>query len=154
MRARNSKITNLMDLGRYTEAIKECEEMLELCESDNLGIRYTLIGLYCTLEKFNECERLYKKFNEYSAFMMFPMSIMYFKKGDYRKSKKFLKDTNEVNPYIAKYLLNKISMTQNPDNIQYYAPGSKEEASIIISDLFYLLGNVPSFITFMKLEEK
>lgn len=54
MRARNRKITILMDLGRYTEAIKECE-------------------------------KLYKKFNEYSAFMLFPMAIMYFKKGDYKK---------------------------------------------------------------------
>ena len=93
MRARNRKLTILMDLGRYTDAIKECEEMLKLCESDNLGIRYTLIGLYCTLEKFEECEKLYKKFNEYSAFMLFPMAIMYFKKGDYKKSKKFLKKT-------------------------------------------------------------
>lgn len=104
MRARNRKLTILMDLGRYTDAIKECEEMLNLCESDNLGIRYTLIGLYCTLEKFEECEKLYKKFNEYSAFMLFPMAIMYFKKGDYKKSKKFLKDVQEANPYIIKIL--------------------------------------------------
>ena len=154
MRARNRKLTILMDLGRYTDAIKECEEMLNLCESDNLGIRYTLIGLYCTLEKFEECEKLYKKFNEYSAFMLFPMAIMYFKKGDYKKSKKFLKDVQEANPYIIKILKNDIAMIDNSEDIEYYAPGSKEEASIIITDLFYLLGSVPSFITFMEIELK
>ena len=141
MRARNRKLTILMDLGRYTDAIKECEEMLNLCESDNLGIRYTLIGLYCTLEKFEECEKLYKKFKEYSAFMFFPMAIMYFKKGDYKKSKKFI-------------LKNDMAMIGNSEDIEYYAPGSKEEASIIITDLLYLLGSVPSFITFMEIELK
>ena len=35
-----------------------------------------------------ECEKLYKKFNEYSAFMLFPMAIMYFKKGDYKNDSK------------------------------------------------------------------
>lgn len=154
MRARNRKITILMDLGRYTEAIKECEEMLRLCENDNLGIRYTLIGLYCILEKFEECEKLYKKFNEYSAFMLFPMAIMYFKKGDYKKSKKFLKDVQEVNSHIIKILKNDIAMLANSEDIEYYAPGSIEEASIIVTDLLYLLGSVPSFITFMNLELK
>ena len=154
MRARNRKITILMDLGRYTEAIKECEEMLNLCENDNLGIRYTLMGLYCILEKFEECEKLYKKFNEYSAFMLFPMAITYFKKGDYKKSKKFLKDVQEVNSNIIKILKNDIDMLANSEDIEYYAPGSIEEASIIITDLLYLLGSVPSFITFMNLELK
>ena len=154
MRAKTRKITILMDLGRYTEAIKECEEMLRLCESDNLGIRYTLIGLYCVLEKFEECEKIYKKFNEYSAFMLFPMAIMYFKKGDYKKSKKFLTDTQKVNPYIIQILKNEIAMLGNADEIEYYAPGSMEEASIIVDDLLYLLGSVPSFITFMNLEIK
>ena len=154
MRARSMKLNILMNLGRYTDAIKECEEMLKLCESDNLGIRYTLIGLYCTLEKFEECEKLYKKFNEYSAAMLFPMAIMYFRKGDYKKSKKFLRDVQEVNPYIIKILKNDIDMIDNLEDIEYYAPGSKEEASIIITDLFYLLESVPFFIRFMEIELK
>lgn len=154
MRARNRKLTILEDLGRYTEAIKECEEMLKLCESDNLGIRHTLMWLYCILEKFDECEKLYKKFGEHSAFMLFPMAIMYFKKGDYKKSKKFLKETQAENPYIIEILKNNITMIKNENEIEYYAPGSIEEASIIISDLLCLLGSVPSFITYMELEIK
>ena len=154
MRARSKKITILIDLGRYTEAINECEEMLKLCESDNLGIRYTLIGLYCALEKFEECEKLYKKYNEDSVFMLFPMAIMNFKKGNYKETKKFLKDVQEINPYIIKILKNEISMQKNADDIEYYAPGSMEEASIIINDLLYLLWSVPSFITFIEIEIK
>ena len=153
MRARNMKITILMELGRYTDAIKECEEMLNLCESDNLGIRYTLIGLYCSLEKFDECEKLYNKFNEYSAFMLFPMAIMYYKKGDYKKAKKFLKDVQKVNPYILRIIKNDIDMIGNFEDIEYYSHGSNEEAIIVITDLFYLLGSVPSFITFINIDK-
>lgn len=36
----------------------------------NTGIRYILIGLYCILEKFEDCEKLYNKFNDESAFML------------------------------------------------------------------------------------
>lgn len=77
MRARHNKTITLLELGRYSEAIKECEGLLKLCNSDNTGIRYILIGLYCVLEQFEECEKLYKKFNDDSAFMLFPMAIMY-----------------------------------------------------------------------------
>ena len=47
-----------------------------------------------------------------------------------------------------------MAMIGNSEDIEYYAPGSKEEASIIITDLLYLLGSVPSFITFMEIELK
>ena len=40
-------------------------------------------------------------------------------------------------------------MIDNLEDIEYYAPGSKEEASIIITDLFYLLESVQFFIRFM-----
>lgn len=152
MRARNHKITILMDLGRYSEAVEECEDMLKLCENDNLGIRYTLIGLYCLLERFDECKKLYDMFKEYSAFMLFPMAIMYYKMGDYKKAKKFIRETKQINEYIYKILTNETGIINNSEEIEYYAPGSIEEASIIINDLLYLLGSVPSFIIFMEIE--
>lgn len=61
MRTKHSYMLTLMELGRYTEAIKQGEELLELCESDNLGVRYLIIGLYTVLERFEECESI--KFN-------------------------------------------------------------------------------------------
>lgn len=150
MRARNRKLEILKDLGRYTDAIKECEEMLKLCEGDNLGVRYTLIGLYCFLEKFDECEKLYKKFEDDSAFMLFPMAVMYYKKGDYKKSREILNDVKTVNSYLIKMLRNDIAIIGNSKDIECYAHGSKEEASIIITDLSYLLRSVPLFKKFTK----
>jgi tetratricopeptide (TPR) repeat protein len=148
MRARAKKITILEDLGRYTEAIREYEEMLRLCRSDNLGLRYKLMALYCMLEKFDECEKLYKQYNEESAYMLFLMAFVYFKKGDYRKSKKYIMELNICNKYVYRILNNDSIMIED---VEYYAQGSIEEASMIIEDLFCLLGSTPSIIKFMQI---
>ena len=84
--------------------------------------------------------------------MLFPMAIMYYKMGDYKKAKKFIRETKQINEYIYKILTNETRIINNSEEIEYYAPGSSEEASIIINDLLYLLGSVPSFITFMEIE--
>lgn len=147
MRARNFKVETLMFLGRYREATKECEELLELCESDNIGIRYKLIGLYCFLEEFDKCEKLFKKYNEDSAFMLLPMSIMYYKKGDYKKAEKMLNRLDEENPYI-------IDSIQNNgiygELVEYYEPGSEDEADLVRMEFFYLIASVPSFFSFVE----
>lgn len=152
MRARHNKTITLLELGRYSEAIKECEELLQLCNSDNTGIRYILIGLYCILEKFEQCEKLYKKYNEDSAFMLFPMAIMYFKKGDYKKAKQYLKKTEEQNEFILDFILNENGEFLKGQMSNCYSYGSEEEAFLAIHDLMYLLGSVPSFIVFIEKE--
>lgn len=152
MRSRHNKIVTLLELGRYSEAIKECEELLKLCNSDNTGIRYILIGLYCILEKFEDCENLYKKFNDDSAFMLFPMAIMYFKKGDYKKAKQYLEKTEEQNEFVLDFLLNENGEFLKQHMSDYYSYGSEEEAFLVIHDLMYLLGSVPSFLAFIEKE--
>ena len=120
MRIRYNRLLLLKDLGRYTEAAKDCEELLKLCDSDNLGVRYILMGVYCILEKFEECERLYDKYGN-STYMTFPMAIMYFKKGDYKKAKQYLKKTEENNQFIIDFLLSEngpyITEINNDNNI-------------------------------------
>lgn len=92
-----------------------------------MGIRYILMGLYCILEKFEECEKLYKKYDDESLFMVFIMSIMYFKKGDYKKAKQYLKKSEEQNEFILDFLLDESGefLKEKPD---YYSYGSEEEA--------------------------
>ena len=149
MRARHNKVLALMNLGRYTEAIKECEELLELCTGDNMGIRYILVGLYCALERFDECEKLYEKFGDESLHMVFPMTIMYFKKGDYKKSKQYLKMSQEQNEFVVDFLLSGISEEIAEFNAPFYSPGSEEEAFLVLYDFIYLLMGVPAFLEFV-----
>lgn len=152
MRARYNKILILKELGRYTEAIKECEELLKLCESDNMGVRYILMGLYCVLEKFDECVELFKKYDSDSCFMLFPMAILYFKKGDYKKAKQYLKKVEEQNEFVLDFLLDENGEYSNLSRPEYYSWGSEEEAFLVIYDLFYLLSSIPSFKTFIEEE--
>ena len=156
MRTKHSYMLTLMELGRYTESIKQGEELLELCESDNLGIRYLIIGLYTVLEKFEKAEEIYNKYSDDSAFMLFPLSIMYYKKGDYRKCKKILKEIQESNEYLLNYLTGRKKFTKvKEDEIELsgtYSWGSEAEAYFVIKDNKYLLGTVPAFIEFIESE--
>lgn len=45
-------------------AAKECESMLRLCTSDNLGIRYTLIHIYAYLEEEKTAQKFFEKCGE------------------------------------------------------------------------------------------
>ena len=158
MRTKHCYMLTLMKLGRYTEAIEQGKELLKLCENDNLGIRYLLMGLYAVLERFDECEKLYNKYLDATTFMLFPLSIMYYKKGDYKKSKKLLKKLQESNEYILNYLKHKLKFTKA--EIEYieeegtYTLNSKSEAYIIVNDYKYLLETVPTFIEFVEREFK
>lgn len=149
MRIRHNKMITLLELGRYKEAIKEAEELLELCNNDNLGVRYILISLYCTLEEFEQCEKLYKKFNDDSVEMLLPMAIMYFKQGNYKKTKEYLKKVEVQNEFVIDFLIGEDKETLNSCAVNYYSHGSEEEAFMLLHDLTYLLGSVPSFIAFI-----
>ena len=116
------------------------------------------MGLYTVLEKFEECEKIYKKYSDDSTFMLFPLSIMYYKKGEYRKSKKILKKIQENNEYILDYLKQKIKFTKAKiDNIEdegTYSWGSEAEAYFVVKNYKYLLETAPTFIEFVEREIK
>lgn len=156
MRTKHSYMLTLMELGRYTEAIKQGEELLKLCESDNQGIRYLIMGLYVVLERFEECEKIYNKYSDDSTFMLFPLAVMYYKKGDYRKCKKVLKEIQENNEYLLDYLIGikKFSKAKIEDIEANgtYSWGSEAEAYLLAKDYKYLLETVPSFIEFIERE--
>lgn len=111
----------LIELGRYTEAIKQGEELLELCESDNQGIRYLI-------------------------------------KGDYKKSKKILKNIQGNNEYILEYMKQKTkfakSKIEDIEDEGTYLCGLEEEAYFVLKDYKYLLETVPTLIEFVEREIK
>ncbi len=158
MRTKHSYMLTLMELGRYTEAIKQGEELLKLCESDNQGIRYLIMGLYAVLERFEDCKKIYNKFSDASTFMLFPLAVMYYKKGDYRKCKKVLKEIQEHNEYLLDYLIGMKKFTKSKiENIEMYGTysfGSESEAYFVVKDYKYLLETVPKFIEFVEREIK
>lgn len=133
--------------NKFDEAVKDCEEIIRLNENDNMGIRYSLMNLYCHLNKFDELNKLYNKYPEEDAYMLFPISVMYFKQDNKDKLLETLKEIKDDNKYLIDMLLGKIKNTRHPE---YYSPGSIEEATLIIEDAFYLINDNKDYINYLK----
>lgn len=154
MRTRHAHLRLLIELGRYKLALEECEDLLRLCESDNLGIRYTLCSLYAYFEMFDECEKLCNRYNESSSLMLLPYAIMKYKKGDYENCKKVLKDVKKYNPDLIKLFNDDMALLESDfwtlETTEYYAPESKEEALIAIETNMFLLLSLEHFNEFVS----
>lgn len=105
MRLRSDYIDLLISCAMYRRAIAEGEESIRLNENDNLGIRYQLMHLYVFLEEEEPALNIYRKYGEYEETqMLFPLSILYFKKGDFLKALDYLNRLNQVNKDAKKII--------------------------------------------------
>lgn len=147
LRARSSRLRVYLLINKFDEAIEECEDIIRLNENDNMGIRYSLMNLYCHMNKFDKLDELYNKYPEDSAYMLFPISVMYYKQDKKEELLNKLKELKKANKYLIDMLIGKIKNTKHPE---YYAPGSIEEATLIIEDAFYLINDNKGFIDFLK----
>ena len=72
MRLRHLYMQTLTECGMPRRAARECEELLELCENDNLGVRYDLMHLYAMR---SDSGKLEKYLWEMSSYGYRPFSI-------------------------------------------------------------------------------
>ncbi len=104
MRTRLMHVKGLINACMYRRAVAELEELLNLCISDNVGARFILMNMYCTLEELDAAEKLYKEFPEAEVHMLLPLSLLYFKFGDFRSAKKYLKMLCKSNSSTEEFL--------------------------------------------------
>ena len=98
MRLRQEYMETLKDCGMTRRAIAECEEMLRLCENDNLGVRYTLMHLYALMEEEQPALELHKKYDGHEETqMLLPLSVLYYKQGQWDKAGDYLKRLSKAN---------------------------------------------------------
>lgn len=150
MRLRYHHMEGLISMGRYHQAIKNCEELLELCPGDNMGVRYRLISLYAFLEDEMNAMRLFKRYNkEESLTMHLPISVLYYKLGDEKKAKNYLGKAAQQNPHviktIKKFYKNSGRTSFTTQNEGSYVLGSKEEVEIEMEDSLFLYMSTPGF---------
>jgi len=104
MRVRYTYLHGLIHANMLRPAIAEAEYLLELCESDNLGVRYTLMMLYAVTGNVDEALKLHKKFNSREeSGMLLPLAIAYFCNRDLNKSRSYLKRLKKVNADTLKF---------------------------------------------------
>lgn len=150
MRIRKSYLELLIEQGRFRSAVMEAEELLHLCENDNLGVRYTLMALYSYFEDEDKALELIQKYKEDSAFMVLPLIALYYKKDDSKKMRSYITKLKKRNPDIQEAL--DIIMSGNEDEIfeitsaGMYRPFSMEEVVLAIVECQYLYMTMPHFL--------
>ncbi len=132
MRLCDNYVEALISCGMMGKAITECEEMLRLCENDNLGMRFKLIHLYAYMEEEEKALKLLEKYPDQEvAMMLLPISILYFKRGDWNEAEKYLKRLKKSNKELKKFVKAVVNETLDREmeklNDYGYRPYSIEE---------------------------
>lgn len=118
--------------GKMKLAKAAYEKMLKLCKGDNLGTRYRLMSIYAYFEDEKSALALYKKYPEDSSQFLLPLSLLYYKLGDLKKSGSYLKTLSQVNKDTCKFFQSfKGDNTRLPlseySDVEYYLFNTIEE---------------------------
>lgn len=154
MRLLEKYASHLVQCGQMRLAIAEYEKMLRLCTNDNIGVRYTLMHLYTFLEDEQSALELFNIYPEESTQFLLPLSILYYKLGDLRKSNQYLKKLIAVNEDTYEFFNN-----FTHDTLKYYLsnmspygyrPFTIDEFIIECDENYFLLGSMPEYFVWAK----
>lgn len=148
-------LSALMENGFVTKAIKEGERLLELCKSDNLGVRYDLMHLFALTENKEKAEELFKVYDEeQTSQMMLPLCFLYYKIGETEKAKNFLLKIKAINKDLLKFIKKVLA-----DDIYFeiakmigpgYRPDTIEELLTEYERYYYIFESCPLFFDWAK----
>lgn len=99
-------LSDLIECGIHNKAIQIGEEMLRLNKSDSLDIRFQLMPLYAKMCNEMKALKLYKReeCEQNSSYYLLPLTLLYFKLGDWPKAKSYLKTLKEGYPITKKLI--------------------------------------------------
>lgn len=140
----------LISCGMMHQAIDEGQRLLELCENDNLGVRYQLMHLYAYMEDEMHALALHKQFDSYEETqMLLPLAVLYYKLNQFDKAEDYIKRLSAANKDAKKFLraaaqerLEDYFDQLNPFG---YQPFTMEELLEELMKSSYLFDSVPYF---------
>ena len=120
MRVCHSYVEALLMNRKMRLVAKECESMLRLCTSDNLGIRHTLIHIYVYLEEEQAAQKFFKKCGEeWGTRFPLAMALLFYKLGKAEETRQYLqmlldntKDKKKFFPAMVRAKWKRISRKQ------------------------------------------
>lgn len=150
MRVRQAYLDALISCGMIRCAINEGEELLRLCENDNLGIRYQLMHLYAYMEDEMHALALHKRFDSYEETqMLLPLAVLYYKLNQFDRAADHIKRLAAVNKDTKKFLRaaagNRLDRFILDVNLYGYQPFTVEELMEDVMVSTYLFASVPHF---------
>jgi tetratricopeptide (TPR) repeat protein len=150
MRVRYTYFDVLISCGMMRRAIDEGQRLLELCENDNLGVRYQLMHLYAYMEDEMHALALHKQFDSYEETqMLLPLAVLYYKLNQFDKAEDCIKRLAKANKDTKKFL-RAAARDQLDDYIGEmspygYRPFTMEELLDELMHTSYLFNSVPYF---------
>ena len=150
MRVRHACFDALISCGMIRRAIDEGEELLELCENDNLGVRYQLMHLYAYMEDELHALALHKRYDSYEETqMLLPLAVLYYKLNQFDKAEDYIKRLAKVNKGAKKFLraAARDQLYDYMDEMSPYGyqPFTMEELLDELLSASYLFDSVPYF---------
>jgi len=140
----------LISCGIMHRAIDEGQRLLELCENDNLGVRYQLMHLYAYMEDEMHALALHKQFDSYEETqMLLPLAVLYYKLSQFDKAEDYIKRLSAVNKDAKKFLRaaaqDRLEDYFDQLNPFGYQPFTMEELLEELMRSSYLFDSVPYF---------
>lgn len=138
------------EMGSYRKAIELYENIIELNKNDNMGARYSLMGLYAMLEEPEKMFAIIKRYPEDSIPTHLFQFVLAYKQLDYTKARKHLRSIQSRVPDF-KYFINgqldeeDIEREEIPGT---YRPYSLEEIIMYMSE-FKTIFITESILNFM-----
>ena len=150
MRVRYTYFDVLISCGMMHRAIDEGQRLLELCENDNLGVRYQLMHLYAYTEDEMHALALHKQFDSYEETqMLLPLAVLYYKLNQFDKAEDYIKRLSAVNKDAKKFLRaaaqDRLEDYFDQLNPFGYQPFTMEELLEELMRSSYLFDSVPYF---------
>ncbi len=150
IRLYSSYLDLLVNCGMMRMATTVGEEIIRYNTNDNLGIRYILMHVYAYLEDEKSMLALYKKYDEHDeSQMILPISIIYYKLGDFEKAAEYLRRLTKTNKDTGRFIrafvndtLDKYASRMNPMG---YQPFTIEEFLVELHEHTYLFEVVPCY---------
>jgi len=127
MRARQALVMALGKCSQLSEAIAECEGMLELNPNDNQGIRDSLRSYYLQTDNLEGVRRLNKEYSEdILATYTWSVVLERWLSGEEKQAEKTARAGHKRNPHVAAYLTGEQKLPKRLP--EYYSPGDANEA--------------------------
>ena len=150
MRVRYTYFDVLISYGMMRQAISEGQRLLELCESDDLGVRYQLMHLYVFMEDEMHALALHKQFDSYEETqMLLPLAVLYYKLNQFDKAEDYIKRLSKANKDTKKFLRaaahDELDDYIDELNPYGYQPFTMEELLDELMKSSYLFDSVPYF---------
>lgn len=130
MRALQGMAGSLWRIGRRQEALQAYQEMLQLNPGDNQGVRYVLVDLLLTVNRYDELAALMEEYeNDWSAVWQYTRALLAFREtGASQQANQALDQALEQNRHVPAYLTGEKRVpSRSPETI---GMGDENEAAV------------------------